>query len=99
MSSTPPPPPVAIGELVANKYRVERVLGQGGMGIVVAAMHEQLGQRVALKMLLPSANTSPDSVARCSREARAAVKVRGEHVSRILDVGELESGAPFIVME
>ncbi len=98
-SPAPQPVAVAVGDLVAGKYRVERVLGQGGMGVVVAAMHEQLGQRVAIKMLLPSATTSPDSVARFTREARAAVKVRGEHVSRILDVGELPSGAPFIVME
>lgn len=46
--------PVAIGELLASKYRVERVLGQGGMGVVVSAMHEQLEQRVALKFLLES---------------------------------------------
>jgi serine/threonine-protein kinase len=90
---------VAIGELVVNKYRVERVLGRGGMGIVVAALHEQLGQRVALKMLLPSITVNPDMVARFAREARAAVKIRGEHVARVLDVGELPSGEPFIVME
>jgi len=90
---------VAVGELVANKYRVERVLGRGGMGVVVAALHEQLGQRVALKMLLPSVTTNADVVARFAREARAAAKIRGEHVSRVLDVGELASGDPFIVME
>jgi serine/threonine-protein kinase len=90
---------VSVGDLVAGKYRVERVLGQGGMGVVVAAMHEQLGQRVALKMLLPAATTSAESIARFTREARAAAKIRGEHVARVLDVGELPSGAPFIVME
>src|SRR3984885_2303872 len=99
MSSTPPPPPVAIGELVANKYRVERVLGRGGMGVVVAAMHEQLAQRVAIKMLLPEAKASPQALARFTREARAAATIRGEHVARVLDVGELEGGAPYIVME
>jgi serine/threonine-protein kinase len=90
---------VSVGDLVAGKYRVERLLGRGGMGVVVAAMHEQLGQRVALKMLLPAATTSADSIARFMREARAAVKIRGEHVARVLDVGELPSGAPVIVME
>ncbi len=99
MSSTPPPPPVAIGELVANKYRVERVLGRGGMGVVVAAMHEQLAQRVAIKMLLPEAEASPNALARFTREARAAATIRGEHVARMLDVGELPGGAPYIVME
>jgi len=99
MSSTPPPPPIAIGELVANKYRVERVLGRGGMGVVVAAMHEQLAQRVAIKMLLPEAEASPNALARFTREARAAATIRGEHVARVLDVGELPGGAPYIVME
>jgi serine/threonine protein kinase len=99
MPSTPPPPPVAIGELVANKYRVERVLGRGGMGVVVAAMHEQLAQRVAIKMLLPEAKASPQALARFAREARTAATIRGEHVARVLDVGELEGGAPYIVME
>jgi eukaryotic-like serine/threonine-protein kinase len=99
MPSTPPPPPVAIGELVANKYRVERVLGHGGMGVVVAAMHEQLAQRVAIKMLLPEAKASANALARFTREARAAAAIRGEHVARVLDVGELEGGAPYIVME
>jgi serine/threonine-protein kinase len=99
MSSTPPPPPVPIGELVAGKYRVERVLGRGGMGVVVAAMHEQLGQRVAIKMLLPEVKASASAVARFTREARAAAAIRGQHVARVLDVGELEGGAPYIVME
>ncbi|HEY3817798.1 MAG TPA: serine/threonine-protein kinase [Polyangiaceae bacterium] len=99
MSSTPPPAPVAIGELVAGKYRVERVLGRGGMGVVVAAMHEQLAQRVAIKMLLPEAEASPNALARFTREARAAATIRGEHVARVLDVGEMPGGAPYIVME
>jgi serine/threonine-protein kinase len=99
MSSTPPPPPVAIGELVANKYRVERVLGRGGMGVVVAAMHEQLAQRVAIKMLLPEVEASSNALARFTREARAAATIRGEHVARVLDVGTLDGGAPYIVME
>jgi len=99
MPSNPPPPPVPIGELVAGKYRIERVIGQGGMGVVVAAMHEQLGQRVAIKMLLQEAKASPNALARFLREARAAASIRGEHVARVLDVGEMEGGAPYIVME
>jgi len=81
MPSTPPPPPVAIGELVANKYRVERVLGRGGMGVVVAALHEQLAQRVAIKMLLPEAEASPNALARFTREARAAATIRSSVIS------------------
>ena len=99
MPATPPPLPVPVGELVADKYRVERVLGHGGMGVVVSAMHEQLRQRVAIKMLLPEAKASQNALARFLREARAAASIRGEHVARVLDVGEIEGGAPYIVME
>jgi serine/threonine-protein kinase len=91
--------PIAVGELIAGKYRVERVLGRGGMGVVVAAMHEKLRQRVAIKMLLPETKTSENAVTRFMREARAAAAIRGEHVARVLDVGELDGGAPYIVME
>ena len=87
------------GTVIAGKYQVERVLGQGGMGIVVAAMHLQLGQRVAIKYLLDAARANPQVVERFQREARAAVRLRSEHVGRVLDVGALESGAPYMVME
>src|SRR5580704_2008082 len=87
------------GEVLAGKYRVDRVLGEGGMGVVVAAHHLQLDQKVALKFLLPDALENSDSVARFRREAQAAVKIKSEHVARVTDVGELENGAPYIVME
>jgi eukaryotic-like serine/threonine-protein kinase len=87
------------GEILAGKYRVEQVLGRGGMGVVVAATHLALDQRVALKFMLPEAMQSGDATARFLREARAAVRLRSEHVARVLDVGTLESGAPYIVME
>src|SRR5271169_813620 len=91
--------PVKEGDLLAGKYRVERVLGVGGMGIVVAARHEQLDQRVAIKFVRDEALDNEDSVARFLREARAAVKLRSEHAAKVLDVGTLESGAPYMVME
>jgi serine/threonine protein kinase len=87
------------GELLAGKYRVEQVLGAGGMGYVVAALHEQLGQRVAVKLLVPELCENEDSVTRFLREARAAVKIHSEHVARVLDVGELTNGSPYMVME
>jgi serine/threonine-protein kinase len=87
------------GDVLAGKYRVERVLGAGGMGVVVAAHHLQLDQKVALKFLLPAALSNADAVGRFLREARAAVKITGEHVARVLDVGQLENGSPYIVME
>jgi serine/threonine-protein kinase len=87
------------GEVLAGKYRVERVLGVGGMGVVVAAHHIGLDERVAIKFLLPEALANPEAVARFAREARAAVKIKSLHVARVSDVGVLDTGAPYMVME
>ena len=87
------------GDVIAGKYQVEKVLGKGGMGVVVAARHTSLRQHVAVKFLLPKALTLPGAAERFLREARAAVAIRSEHVARVIDVGELESGAPYMVME
>ncbi|MGK3984291.1 serine/threonine-protein kinase [Sorangium sp. So ce136] len=87
------------GQVLAGKYRVERVIGAGGMGVVVAATHLQLEERVAIKLLLPAAARSRTLAERFVREARAAVKVKSEHVARVTDVGTLESGTPYMVME
>ncbi len=91
--------PVREGDLLAGKYRVERVLGAGGMGIVVAARHVELDQLVAIKFVRDDALENEDAVQRFLREARAAVKLKSEHVARVLDVGKLDSGAPYMVME
>ena len=90
---------VSQGQLLAGKYRVERVLGQGGMGVVLAARHVDLDEDVAIKLLLPEAMASTEGVARFEREARAAVKIKSEHVARVMDVGRLENGTPYMVME
>ncbi|WP_394823674.1 serine/threonine protein kinase [Pendulispora albinea] len=87
------------GEIIAGKFRVERVLAVGGMGMVFAAQHMIMGQRVAVKMLLPDALIVPSAIERFHREAQAAANIRNEHVVRIMDVGHTETGAPYIVME
>jgi serine/threonine-protein kinase len=87
------------GSVIAEKYEVERVLGLGGMGVVVAARHRQLGQRVAIKFLRGEAIKDGSAVERFLREARAAVALSSEHAVRTLDVGTLEDGAPYIIME
>lgn len=87
------------GMVLGGKFRIERVLGRGGMGVVVAAHHVQLDERVALKFLLPDALGNADAVARFAREARAAVKIKSEHVARVTDVGTLDNGSPYMVME
>ncbi len=91
--------PVSPGDVIAGKYRVERVLGAGGMGVVVEARHLQLYTKVAIKFLLPTNLEKRDAMARFAREARAAARLKSEHVARVLDVGTLESGAPYMVME
>jgi eukaryotic-like serine/threonine-protein kinase len=91
--------PVSPGDILAGKYRVTKVLGIGGMGVVVAATHMQLDEPVAIKFMLPEALGSDVAVERFLREARAAVKLKSEHVAKVSDVGTLETGAPYIVME
>ena len=86
------------GGIVGGKFRVDRVLGEGGMGIVVAATHLQLGQTVALKCMRPEV-VSPSYTKRFMREARASVKLKSQHAARVLDVGAFEDGMPYIVME
>jgi serine/threonine-protein kinase len=98
-AQSPPESPVREGDILAGKYRVEKVLGVGGMGVVVAAMHTELDERVALKFLRASAAQNPSVVARFNREARAAAKIKSQHVARVIDVGTLEDGTPYIVME
>jgi serine/threonine protein kinase len=91
--------PVRSGDVLAGKYRVDRILGVGGMGVVVAATHLQLDQKVALKFMLPDALRLPALLERFAREARAAVRLKSDHVARVLDVGTLDSGSPYMVME
>jgi serine/threonine-protein kinase len=91
--------PVREGDLVAGKYRIEKEIGAGGMGVIVAARHEQLDQRVAIKFVRGETLGNEEGVQRFLREARAAVRLRSEHAARVLDVGTLESGVPFMVME
>jgi serine/threonine-protein kinase len=91
---------LAVGTLVAaGKFRIDRVIGRGGMATVVGATHLRLDQPVALKVLLPELVPDDDVVERFVREARASAQLRGEHVCRVSDVGTLEDDAPYIVME
>ncbi|UQA55238.1 serine/threonine protein kinase [Polyangium aurulentum] len=90
---------VAIGDVIADKYRVDSILGTGAMGVVVAATHLELRARRAIKVLLPHVCASPMAFERFLREARALSELRGAHVSHVYDVGRLESGEPFMIME
>src|SRR5258708_38475970 len=92
------------GKLLAEKYRVDRTLGVGGFGMVVAATHLQLEEKVAIKILLPEAAKNPAAAERFLREAKAAVRIRSEHVARVTDVGLFPADgpmapSPYMVME
>jgi len=85
---------------VAGKYCVERVLGVGGMGVVVRARHTTLDQIVAIKFLVANRfDSHEEAVLRFLTEARAAARIESDHVCRVFDVGTLPNGAPFMVME
>ena len=91
--------PFAVGDVIAGKYEVVGLIGSGGMGYVVAALHIELGEMVALKFLRSEALAQEELVERFAREARAAVRIKSEYVARVMDVGTLPDGVPFIVME
>ncbi len=87
------------GDVVGGKYVCEDLLGAGGMGAVFSARHTQLGQKVAIKVLLPAALKNPLANERFLREARSVITLRSEHVARVVDFGTLDSGSPYLVME
>ncbi|HEY3818496.1 MAG TPA: protein kinase [Polyangiaceae bacterium] len=91
--------PTRIGSVVAGKYRIERILGRGGIGVVVVARHLRLDERVAIKFPIAPIDDSSDLVSRWVREGRAAMRIRSQHVARVYDVGMLETGEPYLVME
>ncbi|MFO0740106.1 MAG: protein kinase [Labilithrix sp.] len=88
-----------VGDVVAGRYRIDSIAGEGGMGIVYEAEHVILRQRVALKILLPGALSSAEALERFSQEAAAIARISCEHVVRVMDAGTLPSGAPYLVME
>jgi serine/threonine protein kinase len=87
------------GDVLAGKYRLDRLLGAGGMGAVVQAWHLSFEEPVAVKLLLNQTAATKNALARFEREARSAFKIKSEHAARVMDIGFLESGSPYIVME
>jgi eukaryotic-like serine/threonine-protein kinase len=86
------------GDIIADKYRVDRILGAGGMGIVVQATHLALHDRVAIKFLRPELFDDEQTCARFLREAQAAARIKSPHVARVIDVSA-DGPSPFIVLE
>ncbi len=88
-----------LGKILLQKYRIEHVLGQGGMGVVLAVKHTELGVLFAMKLLLSEAIEQHVISERFLSEARAAARLLSEHVVRVYDVGKLEDGSPYMLME
>jgi len=90
---------IPIGSVIEGKYRVDGIVGRGGMGTVYRAQHLALHEPVAIKILRRDAAQDEEIVTRFLREAQWAVKLRSEHVARIHDVGQTDDGLPYMVME
>jgi eukaryotic-like serine/threonine-protein kinase len=93
------PPPLAEGMVIANRFRLDRLLGQGGMGSVWAAWHITLNVEVAVKFIDAQTGLTQDAWSRFSQEAMAAAKIKSPHVVSILDFGTDEHRRPYIAME
>jgi tRNA A-37 threonylcarbamoyl transferase component Bud32 len=87
------------GEVIDGRYKVESVIGRGGMGLVYACKHVVVGKRVAMKVLKPGIERTEDILARFIREAQAANAVRSPHIAESLDFGQLPSGHFYVTME
>jgi serine/threonine-protein kinase len=88
-----------LGQIIDQRYRVERVLGQGGMGWVYEVEHIEIGKKLALKVLLPQFSRQADLVARFRREARAASTIGHPNIVDVTDSGTTEDGSFYFVME
>ena len=88
-----------VGDVLDDKYRVDSILGRGGMGVVLAVWHQKLQERRAIKLMLPKMAHDLQAVERFTREARAASRLKSAHAVKIHDVDSLSDGVPYIVME
>jgi serine/threonine protein kinase len=99
MASSDQSSPVQVGDLLKGRYLIEKILGQGGMGVVVAAMDQEKEERVALKFMLGKAAASKEYTTRFLREAKAGASLKSEYVAKVLDLGLMDDGVPFMVLE
>ena len=98
---TPRPggPQALIGSVLSGRYRIDRLLGEGGMGAVYEAEHTHMRKRLAVKVLHPEMSRLPEVVARFEREAMAAAHIDHPNVAAATDFGMLEDGSFFLVLE
>jgi eukaryotic-like serine/threonine-protein kinase len=89
----------AVGQVISGRFLVEHVIGVGSMGVVLAARHLELDERVAIKFIRSEMQQLPGVLSRFAREAKAAVSIKSEHVAKVFDVGTDDGIGPYIVME
>ncbi|MFH1437850.1 MAG: protein kinase [Pseudomonadota bacterium] len=82
-----------------NRYRVNRIIGEGGMGVIYECEHISIGKKLAVKFLNTASGTSSDSYKRFQREARATASIAHKNIVDIIDLGETQDGIPYIIME
>ncbi len=87
------------GQVLDGRYRLEKLLGEGGMGQVYQGRHDITGRKVAIKLLLPEYANNAEVVERFYREAKAATAVGNEHICEVLDMRPPQLGTPYLVME
>src|SRR5260221_8387502 len=92
-------PSLSPGTLIGGKYRIEGLIGQGGMGSVWSAVHVSLGQRVAVKLIAKRFAASREARQRFDLEAKAVAQLRSRYVVQVYDHGETADGTPYTVME
>src|SRR4051812_48461695 len=100
MSTMQPSPAKGLprpGDVLGGRFRIERVLGVGGMGTVLEAEELRARRRVAVKLMLPALMERAEFAGRFEREARAASSLTSDHVARVFEVGRLPDGSPFMV--
>src|SRR5690242_7800531 len=98
-SNTFSPDDYAVGQVLSGRFRIEHVIGVGSMGVVLAARHLELDERVAIKFIRSEMQQVPGVLQRFAREAKAAVTIKSEHVAQVFDVGTADGIGPYIVME
>jgi serine/threonine protein kinase len=90
---------LAVGDTIGEKYRIDAMLGAGGMGTVLRGTHLALDRPVAIKIMHAELLSGTDAARRFAREARAAAAIESHHAVRIVDIDRLPSGVPYMVME
>src|SRR5437764_11406390 len=88
-----------IGQLIADRYQILSLIGEGGMGRVYLAEHVRMGRRSAVKVINPALATTSDAISRFNREAANACKINNPNVAQVYDFGEMADGTLYLAME